>query len=272
MANLNLATDQSRDVCVWSKLKEEAATYAVKEVALSSLLHATILDQQDLSGALVNHLSEKLATADFSTLKMRNVLAEALASDPAIIDSVAQDLQAVRERDPACHSYLQCFLYFKGFMAITVYRVSHYLWAMNRRALACYFQSISSEIFGVDIHPGARIGCGILLDHATSIVVGETAIVEDNVSILHEVTLGGTGKQKGARHPIVRTGVLIGAGSKILGRVEIGACAKIGAGSVVLNDVPPHTTVAGVPAVTVGETSEASPALEMNQSIECGQI
>ena len=160
-------------------------------------------------------------------------------------------------------------LFFKGFMALSTYRVSHQLWKDGRRWLALYLQSISSEVFSTDIHPAATIGCGILLDHATSFVVGETAIIEDDVSILHEVTLGGTGKATGARHPIIRSGVLIGAGAKILGRVEIGTHAKVGAGSVVLNDVPPHTTVAGVPAVIVGEARELNPAMEMNQKLDC---
>jgi serine O-acetyltransferase len=155
------------------------------------------------------------------------------------------------------------------FLALTTYRVAHHFWGADRRWLALYLQSLSSEVFAVDIHPAARIGCGILLDHATSFVVGETAIIEDDVSILHEVTLGGTGKQTGDRHPIVRSGVLLGAGAKILGRVEIGTGAKVGAGSVVLEDVPPHTTVAGVPAVIVGEAIEANPAIEMNQHLDC---
>jgi serine O-acetyltransferase len=162
---------------------------------------------------------------------------------------------------------LQPLLFFKGFLAISTYRISHLLWQHERRALALYFQSLASEVFSVDIHPAARIGCGILLDHATSFVVGETAIIEDDVSILHEVTLGGTGKVSGDRHPIVRSGVLIGAGAKILGRVEIGECAKIGAGSVVLTDVPAHVTVAGVPAVIVGVAKEDAPALDMDQRI-----
>ncbi len=160
-------------------------------------------------------------------------------------------------------------MYFKGFAAISTYRVSHQLWKDGRRHLAWYFQSLASEVFGVDIHPAAQIGCGILLDHATSFVVGETAIIEDNVSILHEVTLGGTGKESGDRHPVVRSGVLLGAGAKILGRVEIGEGAKVGAGSVVLSDVEAHTTVAGVPAVVVGEAGEA-PAMGMDQSLGCG--
>ncbi len=155
-------------------------------------------------------------------------------------------------------------------VAICAYRVAHCLWTGGRKPLALYFQSVVSEVFGADIHPAATIGCGLLLDHATSVVIGETAIIEDNVSILHEVTLGGTGKETGDRHPVVRSGVLIGAGAKILGRVEIGEGAKIGAGSVVLDDVPPHKTVAGVPAVVVGESSEENPALDMNQRLSQG--
>jgi serine O-acetyltransferase len=192
---------------------------------------------------------------------------EILSGDERIAHACGRDLLAMFERDPACFSPLEPLLFFKGFMALGTYRISHKLWRDGRRWLALYLQSISSEVFSTDIHPAARIGCGILLDHATSFVVGETAIIEDDVSILHEVTLGGTGKDTGDRHPIIRSGVLIGA--KILGRVEIGTHAKVGAGSVVLNDVPPHTTVAGVPAVVVGEAKELNPALEMNQRLDC---
>ena len=200
------------------------------------------------------------------------LLLEVFTSDEQITASAAADMHAIVDRDPACQNLLEPMLFFKGFLAITTHRIAHCLWHKNRRALALYFQSIASEVFGVDIHPGANIGCGIFIDHATSVVIGETAIVEDNVSIMHEVTLGGTGKQEGSRHPIVRSGVLIGAGAKILGRVEIGTGAKIGAGSVVLEDVPSQTTVAGVPAVTVGQSSEANPAEEMNQNLACGMI
>ncbi|MEG1259746.1 MAG: serine O-acetyltransferase EpsC, partial [Akkermansia sp.] len=169
--------------------------------------------------------------------------------------------------DPACHSPIEPLLFFKGFHAITTYRIAHWLWNNDRHMMALQLQSISSEIFAVDIHPAAQIGSGILLDPATSFVVGESAIIKDNVSILHEVTLGGTGKREGNRHPIVESGVLIGAGAKILGRVTIGTCAKIAACSVVLNDVSPHTTVAGVPAVTVSDSTEPTPALDMNQKL-----
>ena len=176
---------------------------------------------------------------------------------------------AIYERDPACQSALEPLLFFKGLLAISTYRAAHHLWKNDRKPLALYFQSIASEAFAVDIHPGARIGCGIMLDHATSLVIGETAIVEDNVSIMHEVTLGGTGKETGDRHPIVRSGVLIGAGAKLLGRIEIGACAKIGAGSVVLEDVSSRMTVAGVPAEEVGAAASVSPATDMDQSLAC---
>lgn len=253
---------------LWTTILSEAAILAEQEPVLSKLLHEVILNNETLAASLASRLSRKLAREDMSKEELCPLLQSIFAENKQIILCAAADMKAIQNRDPACRSIIEPMLYFKGFMAITVYRISHHLWTENRRALANYFQSLSSEIFGVDIHPGARIGSGILLDHATSIVIGETAIIENNVSILHEVTLGGTGKQKGARHPIVRSGVLIGAGAKILGRVEIGKCAKIGAGSVVLNDVPPNTTVAGVPAVSIGESSETSPALEMNQNIE----
>jgi serine O-acetyltransferase len=185
---------------------------------------------------------------------------------------MASDLVAINDRDPACLSVMQPLLYYKGFLAIATYRLGHQMWLNKRHDLAYYFQSLASEIFGVDIHPAAVLGHGLFLDHATSVVIGETSIVEDNVSILHEVTLGGTGKTSGKRHPVVRSGVMIGAGAKILGRVEIGKGAKIGAGSVVLADVPAHTTVAGVPATVVGTTDSENPAAAMDQSLTCSRI
>jgi serine O-acetyltransferase len=212
-----------------------------------------------------------MAREDMPRDAMEQLFTEVLAKYPHIVERVMRDMHAMFERDAACFSLLEPLLFFKGFLALTSYRISHQLWHDGRRWLALYMQSIASESFAVDIHPAARIGCGIFLDHATSFVVGETAIIEDDVSILHEVTLGGTGKMAGERHPIIRSGVLLGAGAKILGRVEIGTGAKVGAGSVVLNDVPPHTTVAGVPAVIVGASSEANPAIEMNQKLNCGR-
>lgn len=233
------------------------------------LLREVILESPDLGAALGVRLARKLAREDMKREELGPLLCGIWRDDPSLVESAARDLVAIVERDAACDSPLQPLLFFKGFMAISTYRVAHHLWTRGRRELALYFQSLASEVFGVDIHPAARIGCGILLDHATSFVVGETAVIEDDVSILHEVTLGGTGKQSGDRHPVVRSGVLLGAGAKVLGRVEIGEGAKVGAGSVVLSDVPPHTTVAGVPAQVVGRSREDSPAFLMDQSLRC---
>jgi serine O-acetyltransferase len=263
---------QSRAVdidALWAEIRGKAGAVVEEEHGLRSLLDDVVLRQPGLADALATRLARKLAREDMTREELCPLLSEILRADDSLVHSAARDLCAIVERDPACDSPLQPLLFFKGFMAISTYRVSHHLWQRDRRELALYFQSLASEVFGVDIHPAARIGCGILLDHATSFVVGETAIIEDNVSILHEVTLGGTGKATGDRHPIVRSGVLLGAGAKILGRVEIGEGAKVGAGSVVLADVEPHTTVAGVPAQLVGVSSEASPALEMDQRLEC---
>ncbi len=254
---------------LWNSIHDRAELVMQGEPSLEPLLREVILDSKSLGCALAARLSRKLAREDMTREELYPLLREIIEKDPELLQSVARDLIAIHDRDPACHSTLEPLMFFKGFLAISTYRISHYLWNANRKLLALYFQSIASEVFGVDIHPAAQIGCGILLDHATSFVVGETAIIEDNVSILHEVTLGGTGKDKGDRHPVVRSGVLIGAGAKILGRVEIGEGAKIGAGSVVLESVSPHTTVAGVPARAVGRAAESHPALDMDQHLCC---
>lgn len=254
---------------VWETLRSEAERVAAEEPILHHLVDDVILSRKTLAGALGARLARRLAREDMPRASMEPLLTGVFEAHPQIVDSATRDLLAMFERDPACFSPLEPLLFFKGFLALTTYRVSHQLWQDDRRWLALYFQSVASEAFAVDIHPAARIGCGILLDHATSFVVGETAIIEDDVSIFHEVTLGGTGKASGNRHPIIRSGVLLGAGAKILGRVEIGTCAKVAAGSVVLNDVAPHNTVAGVPAVVVGVASEENPAIEMNQSLDC---
>lgn len=251
---------------VWSVIREDAARVAACEPQLRHLLEEVVLEPASLGAALAVRLSRKLAREDMTRAELEPLLEGIFDRDDPLVGRVASDLRAIVDRDPACDSPLQPLLFFKGFMSISTYRVAHHLWTHGRKELALYFQSLASEVFAVDIHPAAKIGCGILLDHATSFVVGETAIIEDNVSILHEVTLGGTGKETGDRHPIVRSGVLLGAGAKILGRVEIGEGAKVGAGSVVLIDVPPHTTVAGVPAVIVGLSREEAPALEMDQN------
>lgn len=252
---------------IWAGVREAAARVAEAEPQLQHLLTDVVISRDNMAHGLAARLARKLAREDMQRDELEPLLCGILTENHELVRSAARDMQAIVDRDPACQSALEPLLFYKGFLAITSYRVAHHLWGNGRTSLALYFQSISSEIFGVDIHPAARVGCGILLDHATSVVMGETAIVEDDVSILHEVTLGGTGKVTGDRHPIVRSGVLIGAGSKILGRVTIGECAKVGAGSVVLEDVPPHTTVAGVPAVIMGESGEENPALGMNQSL-----
>lgn len=254
---------------VWEELRSEARRVTVEEPTLKHLVHDVILSRETLAAALGARLARRLAREDMPRTSMEPLLTGVFEAHPHAVHAAARDLLAMYERDPACFSPLEPLLFFKGFLALTTYRVAHQLWHDGRRWLALYFQSVASEAFAVDIHPAARIGCGILLDHATSFVVGETAIIEDDVSILHEVTLGGTGKATGDRHPIIRSGVLLGAGAKILGRVEIGTGAKVGAGSVVLNDVAPHNTVAGVPAVIVGVSRDQNPATEMNQTLDC---
>lgn len=236
---------------VWTQLCAEASRAAENEPVLADLLHKSILDRPGLDDCLAYRISRKLGHHAVAEPYLHELFVEIFASDPGIGANARHDIIAVDERDPASRGYLSPVLYFKGFQALTAYRVAHHLWHHGRTEIALYLQSIISQVFAVDIHPAARIGSGVLIDHATSIVVGETAVIEDNVSILHEVTLGGTGKVRGDRHPKVRRGVLLSAGAKILGNVEIGECAKVGAGSVVLDDVPPHATVAGVPAKIV---------------------
>jgi serine O-acetyltransferase len=267
---LRICAGKSTDIAaVWEILCNEAGRVVADEPMLRQLVEDVILSRATPAEALGARLARRLARGDMPREEMEPLLTGVFTDHPPIVHSAVRDMQAMFERDPACFSLLEPLLFFKGFLALATYRVAHQLWQDRRRWLALYLQSIASEAFAVDIHPAARIGCGLLLDHATSFVVGETAIIEDDVSILHEVTLGGTGKQSGDRHPIIRSGVLLGAGAKILGRVEIGAGAKVGAGSVVLANVPPHTTVAGVPAVVVGTSSEENPAIEMNQHLDC---
>jgi serine O-acetyltransferase len=248
----------------WFQIQSEARREAEREPILVSFLFASVLRHRRLEDAFGAILANKLQTPDMHAILLRDLINEAFTEDPSIGASIRADLLAARTRDPAARGYSQPFLYYKGFHALQAYRVAHWLWQQGRQSLAAHLQNRISEAFGVDAHPAAQIGSGILIDHGTSVVIGETAVVEDNVSLLHEVTLGGTGKQSGDRHPKVRRGVLIGAGAKILGNIEIGAGAKVGAGSVVLRDVPPHTTVAGIPARVVGRCTVEEPALEMD--------
>ncbi|MEX0322572.1 MAG: serine O-acetyltransferase [Puniceicoccaceae bacterium] len=251
---------------VWTQLREEAQAAATNEPILSELIHESILDCDSLEESLAHRISRKLGHHAVSEPYLHDLFADIMLSSPSIGDQVRRDICAIDQRDPASNGFLSPVLYFKGFQALTAYRVAHELYMNNRKEMALYLQSIISQVFALDIHPAAKIGSGIMLDHATSIVVGETAIIEDHVSILHEVTLGGTGKAKGDRHPKVRHGVLIGAGAKILGNVEIGQYARVGASSVVLDDVPPHVTVAGVPAKIVGKV-EGDPSARMDHCI-----
>ena len=207
-----------------------------------------------------------------NALTLRDLITPVYWEHPEIIAAALCDLQAVIQRDPASRGYSTPLLYFKGFHSIQAYRVAHFYWTTGRNSLALFLQSRISEVFAVDIHPGARLGKGLLFDHATSVVIGETAVIEDDFSMLHEVTLGGTGKIGGDRHPKIRRGVMIGAGAKVLGNIVVGEGAKIGAGSVVLKDVPPHTTVAGVPAKPVSMPEATFPALEMDQTLEGGPL
>lgn len=255
---------------VWAEVCTAAEYAAEHEPKLLGMLDDVVLSRTSLGNAVAVRLARKLSRRDMNRDELEPLIRTLLKSNPVVVDCMAADLRAVVERDAACHSVLEPLLFFKGFHALATYRVAHVLWQEGRHLLALLFQSVGSEVFGVDIHPAAQIGCGILLDHGTGFVVGETAIIENNVSMLHEVTLGGTGKEKGgARHPVVRSGVLIGAGAKVLGRVEIGECAKIAASSVVLADVAAHTTVAGVPAVQVAVNADlCEPALGMKQCID----
>lgn len=252
---------------VWDMIRQEALEQASKEPALASFFHVNILSHSSLESALSFYLAQKLESSVISSLQVREIIDEATSSDPSIGYAVRADLKAVKDRDSACDNYYLPFLYFKGFQALQSHRVSHWLWNQGREALAYFFQSTMALTFGVDIHPAAKLGKGIMLDHATGIVIGETTVVEDEVSIMQSVTLGGTGKDCGDRHPKIRKRVLISAGAKILGNIEIGEGAKVGAGSVVLKSVEAHTTVAGVPAVVVGRPLTDSPALDMNHNI-----
>jgi serine O-acetyltransferase len=252
---------------LWESIRNQTRKQAESEPVLASFLYSTILNHETLEAALSFHLANKLDSPAMPAMLMREVIEQALNDDPSIGEAVRADLYAVNERDSACCSLVTPLLYFKGFHALQAYRIAHWLWQQGRNPLALFLQNRISSVFAVDIHPAAKIGKGIMFDHATGIVIGETAVVEDNVSIMQSVTLGGTGKEAGDRHPKVRKGVLISAGAKILGNIEIGECAKVGAGSVVLKNVPPRTTVAGVPAKVVGDSKCAQPSRDMDHHL-----
>ena len=255
---------------IWQDIRKEVERAATVERLLNGFLDTSVLSHPTLERSLALIVTNPLACETVDAATLRELAVAALEADPSIGEAVRADLGCRMQRDPACTSYATAFLYLKGFHALQAYRVAHWLWGQGRQHLALFLQSRISAVFGVDIHPAARIGSGVMFDHATGIVIGETAEVGDDVSILHEVTLGGTGKQAGDRHPKVRSGVMIGAGAKLLGNIVVGQGAKIGAGSVVLKDVRPHCTVAGVPAEVVGRPRVAQPALEMDQSLSNG--
>jgi serine O-acetyltransferase len=252
---------------IWSQLRASAEEAARHEPHLGSMMNATILSHIDLANALSFQIARKIGDAELAPMSVREVCAFAFWSDPSIVASAEADLQAVAERDPAIKTLLQPFLYFKGFQALQASRVAHWLWNQGRETLAFHFQSRISELFQIDIHPAARMGSGLFLDHGTGIVIGETAVVGDEVSMLHGVTLGGTGAERGDRHPKIGKGVLLGAGAKVLGNIVVGDYAKVASGSVVLKPVPAGCTVAGVPARLVNCPTEAQPARTMDHTL-----
>ncbi|MEM6943548.1 MAG: serine O-acetyltransferase [Pseudomonadota bacterium] len=257
---------------VWSRMVEEGGALVEAEPSMASAVHAAVLHHKGFEAALAYRIASKLSTDEMPAMLMRELAEEAMAADPAIGRAARADITAVFERDPACERLIQPLLYFKGFLAIQSHRVAHSLWHAGRRDMALYLQMRVSEIFSIDTHPNARIGQGIMIDHAHSIVIGETAVVGNDVSMLHGVTLGGTGKEGGDRHPKIGDGVLIGAGAKVLGNISVGNCSRIAAGSVVLQPVPANTTVAGVPARVVGEAGCSRPSHSMDHSIAVEDI
>lgn len=252
---------------IWCSIRDEALATVTRDPLLSAFLYSTILNQESLEDAVIHRLSERLDHQDMGAELIRQTFRAMQRENPDWSDTVRVDIQAYYDRDPACDRFFMPILYFKGFHAIQTHRLAHWLWSQGRRDFALYLQSRSSSVFQTDIHPASKMGKGIFIDHATGLVVGETAVIEDDVSILHGVTLGGTGKAGGDRHPKIRHGVLIGAGAKILGNIEVGHCSKIAAGSVVLSSVPHNKTVAGVPARVVGETGCDQPSRQMDQAL-----
>lgn len=250
---------------VWARIRREAEEITRHEPELATFIYSTILHHDTLEAAVVHRVTERLDSAEVSAELIRQAYADALESEPTIGAAFRADIVATVDRDPATNRFLEPVLYFKGFHAIQAHRLAHWLWGRGRKDFAYYLQSRSSAVFQTDINPAVSIGRGIFLDHATGLVVGETAVIEDDVSILQEVTLGGTGKEAGDRHPKIRYGVMIGAGAKILGNIEVGHCARIAAGSVVIKPVPNNVTVAGVPAKVIGVAGCPEPARSMDQ-------
>lgn len=253
---------------IWQQVRVEAQAACEADPALSGFLYSSVLTHQSLEDALAHRVAERLDHSDMPAALIRHAFAQMRAAVPEWSETLRIDMQAVYDRDPACERYIEPLLFFKGVHAIQTHRLAHWLWGVGRRDFALYLQSRSSSVFQTDIHPASRMGRGVFLDHATGLVVGMTAVIGNAVSILQGVTLGGTGKEFGDRHPKIGDGVLIGAGAKILGNIQVGRCSKIASGSVVLKDVPANSTMAGVPARIVGSSGCEEPAREMDQRFE----
>ena len=252
---------------VWAALRNQASHVAATEPGLASMLHAVILSHGDIASSLAYQIARKLGDQELRAMSLREICEDAYAADPTLIEAAHADLLAVFERDAACKGYLQPFLFFKGYQALQTHRIAHRLWTQGRETMAYHLQSKMSELYQLDIHPAAQIGSGVFIDHGTGIVIGETATVGDDVSLLHDVTLGGTGAQRGDRHPKIGKGVLIGAGAKVLGNITVGDYAKVASGSVVLRPVPSHCTAAGVPARLVNCPTCKEPARTMDHTL-----
>lgn len=263
-----LSTTLDRVDPVWGRIRTEAEEIVRREPELASFIYATVLHHNQLESAVVHRIAERLAHGDLSAELIRQAYTDAIVDSPQIGEAFRADLVATYDRDPATARLIEPLLYFKGFHGIQIHRLAHWLWGQGRKDFAYYLQSRASAVFQTDIHPAARIGRGIFLDHATGLVIGETAVIDDAVSMLHHVTLGGTGNEGGDRHPKIRHGVMIGAGAAILGNIEVGECSRIAAGSVVLKPVPPHVTVAGVPARVIGDAGCAEPSRSMDQLLD----
>jgi serine O-acetyltransferase len=258
---------------IWTEVRREAEEAVRAEPALAGFVYATILSKDRLEDAVCHRLAQRLNHSDVDAGLIAETFGQVLADHPELGRAFRADLAAVYDRDPACNRYIEPLLYFKGFHALVTHRFAHELWKQGRRDFALYLQSQSSRIFAVDINPAARMGIGIMLDHGTGIVIGETAVVGDNCSILQNVTLGGTGKETGDRHPKIGSNVLLSVGAKVLGNIKVGDCSVVGAGSVVLREVPPRTTFAGVPAKAIGPARCPEPARTMDQRLapdDCG--
>ena len=263
MTQLNLCA-----IAIWQTMRQEAHQASVEQPLTARFLDASIISHDDFSTAISSYLAAKLASAALSAAAVSDIFKQAIDSNPLILKQMLRDLLAHKQRDPTCTHHITAFLYFKGYHSVQIYRIMHWLWQQKRCLLASYFQSQLASQFDVDIHPAATLGAGVILDHATGFVIGETAVIGDDVSIMHNVTLGGSGAYRGDRHPKICRGVLLSTGAKLFGNIEVGEGAKVGAGSLVLKSVPAHVTVAGVPAKIIGRVKSAMPALDMDHRIE----